>query len=129
MTAAALDPTGALVPDAWQLACTLGVLRALEAAGKRGRLPRATVGRLRAAGVPAWEVHLQVRIAARSQDCGRLLEGCWDILRATLPHGASAEEAIAACHDYAVWLLVTQQPFAGSELARYLAGHRDRLPA
>lgn len=117
------------VPPAWTLACTLSVLRALEAAGKRGRLQRSIIGRLRAEHVPPWEVHMHVPLARRSADCGRLLDGVWDLLSACLPQSQAAAEAVDACHDYAVWLIVTRQAFDPADLARYLAGDRDRLPA
>ncbi|MFT4086143.1 MAG: hypothetical protein QM658_03160 [Gordonia sp. (in: high G+C Gram-positive bacteria)] len=121
--------TAPTVPADWSAACTLGVLRALEAAGKRGRLPRSTIGRLRAEGVPAWEVHLHVRLAARSADCGRLLNGVWDLLAAVLPNTPEAVRAVEACHDYAVLLLVTGTAFNPADFAAYLAGERVPLPA
>ena len=130
MTAATNPDVGdALVPTEWTMACTLSVLHALTTAGKRGRLPRAITGRLRAQRVPAWEVHEHVALAARSADCGRLLDGVWDLLRACLPDNPSAREAVNACHDYTTWLLVTRTGFDPRDLARYLAGHRDPLPA
>lgn len=62
-----------------EVAAQLAVMRALEAAGKRARLPRHL--QTRARGCSGCEVHLQVRLAQCDDDCDRLLEGVWEHLR------------------------------------------------
>jgi hypothetical protein len=57
----------------------LAVLRALEAAGKRARLPRAAQARVRDGN--SIDVHLRVRLAHCDTECDRLLDGVWDHLR------------------------------------------------
>jgi hypothetical protein len=62
-----------------EVASQLAVMRALEAAGKRARLPRHVQARARDCN--GCEVHLQVRLAHSDDECDRLLAGVWDHLR------------------------------------------------
>lgn len=62
-----------------EVAAQLAVMRALEAAGKRARLPRHVLTQARNGN--AYEVHLRVRLAHCDTDCDRLLDGVWDHLQ------------------------------------------------
>jgi hypothetical protein len=57
------------------LAAELAVLRALEAAGKRARLPRSIMGQIN--GTPTHLVHTVVPLATTEEGCDRLLAGVW----------------------------------------------------
>lgn len=109
------------------MVCEFGVLKALEAAGKRGRLPRSTMGKLMQDGVPNYAVHTRVLLAQTPGDCDRLLAGAWDIMREVLPEATSAA-LVQACTRYTTDLLLTRKPFDRGELDRHLAAARATLP-
>jgi hypothetical protein len=103
-------------PDCMMLAVEVGVLRALELAGKRAR----NTGRrsLEAMpGVAAWEVHTRRRLATSPDDCDRLLRDVWELLSAVLDQ----PRIIAAADWYTRQLIVTQQPHRAADLRRVLA--------
>lgn len=101
------------------LVCELGVLQALAAAGRRGRLPRNVMGRLLQTGTPPAEVHTHVPLATTPDDCDRLLTGAWDLLTTVLPT-TTAQPLITACHRYTCDLIITQTPYSRDDFALYL---------
>jgi hypothetical protein len=98
------------------LAAELAVLRALEAAGKRGRLSRSTLGVLK--GTPTHLVHTRVQLAMAPAECDRLLAGVWAHLDLILPGEA---RLVQACDWYVRELIVAQRPHSRRELDRVLA--------
>lgn len=111
-----------LSADAEEVVAELAVLRALEAAGKRARLPRACMAT--AKSVPSHTVHTAVALVACPADCDRLLAGVWDHLQLVLPE--HAEELARACDGYVRDLIVRQQPHQRPALRRWLAEYRGR---
>lgn len=94
----------------------LAVLRALEAAGKRGKLPRSQMGLVK--GQPTHIVHTLVPLASSSADCERLLSGVWVHLQ--LVTGGDGR-LIAALDWYVRELIVHQRKHTRGELDRVLA--------
>lgn len=111
-----------LSADAEEIVAELAVLRALEAAGKRARLPRACMAAAKA--VPTHTVHVAVALATCPADCDRLLAGVWDHLQLVLPDGA--EELARACDTYVRDLITRQQPHHRPALRLWLAEYRGR---
>ena len=109
------------------LVCELGVLQALAAAGKRGRLPRSTVGRLMHDGVARTEVHTRVVLARDLDDMGRLLARAWDILAAVLP-AAVADVCVRECDAYTRRLITERRPFDRAEFHRRMDHARAAVP-
>ena len=98
------------------LAAELSVLRALEVAGKRGRLNRADMGRCSA--VPTHEVHTVVRLAGTEAECARLLAGAWTHLELVLPESA---RLVRALDWYVRSLIVRQERHHRRDLDRVIA--------
>lgn len=111
-----------LTGDAEEIVAELAVLRALEAAGKRARLPRSCMAT--AKSVPTHTVHVAVALAGCPDDCDRLLAGVWDHLQLVLPD--TAEELARACDGYVRGLIMRQEPHARPALRRWLAEYRGR---
>ncbi len=108
--------------DAEETVAELAVLRALEAAGKRARLPRACMATAKA--VPSHTVHEQFVLAVDRGDCDRLLSGVWDHLQLVLPE--HAEELARVCDGYVRDLIVRQAPHDRAALHRWLSTARGR---
>lgn len=106
-----------LAPPAQEVVAQLVVLRALEAAGKRARLPRACMATVRA--LPAHTVHLHYVLARTSPDCDRLLAGVWDQLQLVVPEHADALTGV--CDAYVRDCLVYQIPYDQTALHVCLA--------
>ncbi|MRH85999.1 hypothetical protein GFY24_00715 [Nocardia sp. SYP-A9097] len=100
------------------LATEVGVLRALELAGKRARHTGGRPGRGELYKLTAWEVHTHHRLAGTHEQCDRLLIGVWDLLRMVLP---DQPRIIEAADWYTRQLIVTGQPHRATELRRVLA--------
>ncbi|WP_282775883.1 hypothetical protein [Nocardia sp. CC201C] len=105
-------------PDCLMLAVEVGVLRALELAGKRARHTGGRPQRGELWKLDAWEVHTRRRLATTHAQCDRLLTGAWDLLRTVLPDQA---RVLAAADWYTRELIVTQQPHRAADLRRVLA--------
>ena len=99
------------------LAAELSVLRALEAAGKRGRLSRSQMGIVK--GKPTHTVHTIVALAATPADCDRLLSGVWVHLQ--LVTDEADPKLIAGLDWYVRELIVNQRKHTRRELDRVLA--------
>lgn len=98
------------------LAAELSVLRALEAAGKRGRLSRSQMGIVK--GEPTHTVHTIVRLAATPAECERLLSGVWVHLQLVTEGDG---KLIAGLDWYVRELIVHQRKHTRGELDRVLA--------
>lgn len=96
------------------LAAELAVLRALEAAGKRARLPRSDMGRI--SSTPTHLVHTVIRLSETSAGCDRLLAGVW--LHLELVVGDS--RLVEVLDGYTRMLLVDQRPLDRLELLTLL---------
>lgn len=117
MTAAAhrrvtLDPVLVKVAE-------LAVLRALEAAGKRGRLPRSVLAQ--ALRTETHNVHAAVALATSRAECDRLLAGVWDHLCMVMPEH---DDFVDCLDDFVRDLIVGRRPYDRAHLHAYLA---DRL--
>lgn len=108
-----------LSADAQETVAELAVLRALEAAGKRARLPRACMATAKT--LPTHTVHTAIALAACAADCDRLLDGVWDHLQVVLPE--TAEQLARACDGYVRDLIVRQAPHDRAALHRWLLTH------
>lgn len=108
------------------LVCEFGVLHALATAGKRGRLPRSTVGRLMRDGVARTEVHTRVVLARDVDDMTRLLAGAWDILATVLPKHVR-DVCVRECDSYTRHLITARAPFDRAEFHRRLDAARATL--
>ena len=97
------------------LAAEVSVLRALEVAGKRGRMNRADMGRC--SGVPSYEVHTVVKLAASDAECGRLLSGAWAHLELVLP---DSDRLVRALDWYVRSLIVRQERHHRHDLERVI---------
>lgn len=107
---------GCLAPVATEVVAELAVLRALEAAGKRARLPRSCMATAKA--VPSHTVHTEFELAADPADCDRLLSGVWDHLQLVLP--ADAESLAIACDGYVRELIMRRIPHTRAALHLWL---------
>lgn len=103
-----------LTRDGVEIVAELAVLRALETAGKRARLPRACLPQRQA--VPSHTVHVRFDLGA---DLDRLLLGVWDHLQLVVPDGA---EALArACDEYVRDLIIRRAPHELGGLHEWLS--------
>ena len=98
----------------------LAVLRALEAAGKRARLPRPVM--VEAATLVSHEVHVRFQLARDPAQCDRLLAGVFDHVRLVLPH---PDPLVRTVDGYVRQLIVTRTPHHRTALQRVL---RAELP-
>lgn len=106
-----------LAPAAQEIVAQLVVLRALEAAGKRARLPRSSLPVAR--GLPGHTVHLEFVLARSPGDCDRLLAGVWDQLQLVMPE--DAEPLARVCDGYVRDCIIGQHPYDKDELRARLA--------
>lgn len=108
-----------LSPYAETVIAELAVLRALEAAGKRARLPRPILAQARRC--PPHAVHVRFPLATRPRECDRLLSGVWDHLQLVLDDIGHAEQLARACDGYVRNLILHQHPHEREKLAQVLA--------
>lgn len=108
-----------LSPYAETVIAELAVLRALEAAGKRARLPRQMMAEARRCEPHA--VHVRFRLAARMRDCDRLLSGVWDHLQLVLDDIEHAEALARACDSYVRGLILGGHPHRRDQLVHVLS--------
>lgn len=104
-------------PECVMLAAEVGVLRALELAGKRARGTGGRPDRGELWRIPAWEVHTRRHLATTHEQCDQLLRGAWELLTTVLP---DQPKVIAAADWYTRELIITQQSHQASELRRVL---------
>ena len=107
-----------------EVAAQLAVMRALEAAGRRARLPRHLTPAVK--NGDTCEVHLRVRLATREDDCDRLLAGVWDHLRVVfterdLMPPETLDTMIRALDLWVRGLIVQQEPADWDTMRRVIA--------
>lgn len=99
----------------------LAVLRALEVAGKRARLPRSWLAERQS--LPSHTLHVRFVLAHTDADLDRLLARTWDHLQIVLV-AEHAEQIAKACDEYVRDLIVHQRPHEPGALHAWLV---DRL--
>lgn len=104
-------------PDCLMLAVEVGVLRALELAGKRALRASGRPQRGQTWKVVPWEVHTHRRLATTHQDCDRLLTGVWDLLTTVLP---DQPRIVEAADWYVRQLIVGQRLHSPADLRQVL---------
>lgn len=109
-----------LSPAATEVIAELVVLRALEAAGKRARLPRPCMAESKT--MAPHTVHVRFALAHNRAECDRLLNGVWDHLQLVL--AADAERLARACDAYVRDLIIRQAPHSRVALHDWLTGQR-----
>lgn len=98
------------------MACEMGVLRALELAGKRG-ITRSARSRIKT-DTPPHEYHTRVCLAVTEDDCTPLLADAWEHLAIVLP---DCERIVTAMDWYVRRLIVSAQPYRRADLYQVLA--------
>lgn len=116
MTAGGFGPL--ITAETLDALAELAVLRALEAAGKRARLPRPCMAEARR--LPSHTVHTRFTLAGSPADMDRLLDGVWAHLRMVLPADI-AEPTVNACDGYVRELISTQCHHQQTLLQHWLA--------
>lgn len=117
--------TGTMIPAGpVEVAAQLAVMRALEAAGRRARLPRHVIPQARAGDT--CEVHLRVRLAHCDDECDRLLAGVWEHLRIVfterdLMPDPTLDTLVHALDLWVRHLIVHQEPADWATMRRVIA--------
>lgn len=103
-----------MIETSTSLVVELAVLRALEVAGKRGRLSREQMG----VKCPTYAVHVVHELAGEPDGCDRLLAGAWSLLEVVVP---GQDRLVQALDWYVRQLIVNRVPHTREDLDRVLA--------